>query len=1023
MPSRMAGARGGEGPVAISSSGFIQAPLTSGSGRLLLLPLRQGYAGAMRPSAAAILELARRMGVLSEATLEDLSREAALQQSAGQVTPEVLDAQPAAAKPGALEGPRFAELGELGQGSSGRVVKALDRKLKRQVALKLLMHDDPRSVARFLREASAQARVEHPHVCRVFDVTEHGGRACIAMELVEGGTLSTAAAEMTLEQRVRALAEVAEAVQAAHEQGLLHRDLKPGNVLVQRTAGGFRPVVADFGLAQELDASATATGRLAGTPQFMAPEQAQGEAVLDRRADVWALGATAYAVLVGRPPFEGTIARVIWQVLHDEPPAPRKLAPRLPRDLETVLLKCLRKDPGERYASARELADELRRWLRGEPVQARRPGLILRAASLARRRPRLSAGLMIASALLAGGALWLRARVAGLTEAARVHGRALERAELGLRLAYALPLHDVTPEREQLRAVMREVAQGMEGLPAAGRASSHAVLGRAHLALGELDEARRELSQSVALGPAPAAVSADLGIALGRLYQRARGEAERLREPAAKEAALQKAGLELRDPALRHLRSARAGGAPSPLYLEALAAEVEGRDEDAARLGAQAATEEPQLAEAWRLVGEARNRQALAHLEARRHAELQALLQQSGAAFARALDLARSDPDLLDGECRRLQQQTADFLWHGTVAEGEATAGAAIAACERVLVVDPLHKDAPYRLGHMLLHRLVRMSNAEEKTRDLKMRTLQAAELAIARRPEDSDGWELRANALRVIGYDPNDIPTALIACAWSQQDATRGAELADTRRLPYLLQVRAMATFQEAQLRELRGEDARPVFGRAIADLERVIALRPSPAASSLLGYFLRRQARAAAAAGGDFRRDLNAGEAHELGALAQEPKDSDILLQTTFTMAERAELEAGAGGDGARWAARGLELFDRLAATGVKGPFLKQLRCRLLSVEVETAVRAGRRATEMMAKAGDCFAEKSIDGFEGAALRLLLARAVAVPSRGAEDLRAAREVRKLLSPFEARRIAPLVKRLELLSSAERKR
>ena len=962
----------------------------------------------------AILELARKMGLLSESTIESLSREAALQALSGGDTPVLLEGK-APDAPELVAPERFQELGVLGEGTSGRVVKAFDRKLQRQVALKLLLRDDERSVVRFLREAQAQARVEHAHVCRVFDVTEHGGRACIAMELVEGGTLSSLATEMTLEQRVRALAEVAEAVQAAHEQGLLHRDLKPGNVLVQRTAAGFRPVVADFGLAQELDASATATGRLAGTPQYMAPEQARSESALDRRADVWGLGATAYAVLVGRPPFEGSVAKVLWQVVHEEPPAPRAVQPRLPRDLETVLLTCLRKDPSERYDSARELAEELRRWLRGEPVLARRPGLLVRGAALARRWPKLTAGIAAAAVITVGSALWLRARVAGLTETARVHGRALERAELGLRLAYALPLHDVTKERDALRTTMREVARGMDELPGQSRPQAHAVLGHGHLALGELADARRELEEAVRLGDTRAAVAADLGIALGRLYQRARAEAERLRDPAIRQSLLEAAERDLRGPAVRALQAGRSGGAASPIYLEGLAAELEGRDEDAARLGAQAAAAEPQLAEGFRLVGEARSRQARAFFHERRHDRVRTLLEQSGAAFERALDVARSDPELLGSECWRLEQSAVDLRWTSMSSALDVTR-AAVATCEKALLADPLHADAPLRLAVARGRLAVHKSNSGEDTTDLYQLTLQDSELAIARQPLRAEAWRSRAEVHRLSCADGRAAPaTGLIACAWSAEDATHGLQLADRAELPGLYQARAFSRIQEAELREVSGSDPRPVLDLAIPDLEEVVKLRPEPLVSGLIGFVMRMRARAVAAAGGDFRPDLDGAEARLRESLGKEPTQYDLLIQTAFTLTDRAELESGAGADPSRWSRPGLELLDKLDATAIKNPDHRLLRCRLLAVEAESAQRSGPGAPAALGRARSCF-DKPDPDLAAARLRYLLARAAAVPSGRAADLREARTVQASLSTFEAARLAPLVKQLRVV-------
>jgi serine/threonine-protein kinase len=195
------------------------------------------------------------------------------------------------------------EVGELlGEGGMARVHRAFDKVLKRTVALKLLRSDDPLLIQRFLREARAQAKVAHEHICPIYEVGVLGGRPFIAMQLVEGETLGAAQAKMTLEQRVRVLREVAEAVDAAHQAGLIHRDLKPANILVERTESGeWKPYVLDFGIAREASAEGlTMTGQLLGTPHYMSPEQALGRAAeVDRRTDVYALGATLYELCAG----------------------------------------------------------------------------------------------------------------------------------------------------------------------------------------------------------------------------------------------------------------------------------------------------------------------------------------------------------------------------------------------------------------------------------------------------------------------------------------------------------------------------------------------------------------------------------------------------------------------------------------------------------------------------------------------------------------------------------------------------
>jgi formylglycine-generating enzyme required for sulfatase activity/predicted Ser/Thr protein kinase len=334
----------------------------------------------------------------------------------------------------------------LGRGGMSVVYRAYDEVLGRAVALKFLDEGDPVSTHRFLREARAQAKVEHPHICRIYEVGEIDGRPFIAMQLIAGGALGATGADMSLEQKVRVLREVAEAVHVAHEAGLVHRDLKPDNILVERDdSGGWHPYVMDFGVARETSVSdLTLTGQLVGTPLYMAPEQALGrKAEVDRRTDVYALGATFYELLAQAPPFSGeTVADVLLQVVEREPTPLRRRNPRVPLDLETIAMRCLRKDPAERYPTAQALAEDLGRYLDGKPLRAQRIGPLRRVAALARRNRAITA--TVACAILATSGVAVGLRVA----AAREREEEIER--LSLQGSRALEEARVARSREEL---------------------------------------------------------------------------------------------------------------------------------------------------------------------------------------------------------------------------------------------------------------------------------------------------------------------------------------------------------------------------------------------------------------------------------------------------------------------------------------------------------------------------------------------------------------------------------------------
>ena len=289
-------------------------------------------------------------------------------------------------------------LGLLGKGGMGMVYRARDRRLGRMVALKFIRGDDVVLVRRLKQEARAQASIEHPHVCKVYDVGEFHGQAYIAMQFIDGQPLSAVHQDMTRPDKVLTMALIAEAVHAAHRQGIIHRDLKPSNVMMERAADGrWHPYVLDFGVAHDTNAgySLTQTGALLGTPQYMSPEQARSETKkIDRRSDVYSLGAMFYELLTGEPPVQGeSLTDILLQVLDNDPIPLRQLDPNVPVALETVTLKCLQKEPAARYDSAKALAEDLRRYLDDEPVRARRIGTLRRLYQKARRHKLLVAHL------------------------------------------------------------------------------------------------------------------------------------------------------------------------------------------------------------------------------------------------------------------------------------------------------------------------------------------------------------------------------------------------------------------------------------------------------------------------------------------------------------------------------------------------------------------------------------------------------------------------------------------------------
>jgi tetratricopeptide (TPR) repeat protein len=678
-------------------------------------------------------------------------------------------------------------LSPLGSGGMGEVYKAFDPALQRFVAVKILRSADPETVERFMREARAQARLDHPNICQVHEVGEVEGTPYISMQFIDGQTLDRAAGAMTLEHKVHVAQTVAEALHAAHRVGLIHRDIKPSNIMVERGGDGeWKPYVVDFGLVRDPEAEGlTLTGEVMGTPSYMAPEQARGQLErLDRRTDVYSLGCVLYELLAGLPPFVAPSGMdVLVKMLGEDPEPLRRHHPHVPHDLETITMKCLEKDPARRYDSARALAEDLGRFLDGDPIEARRASPFYRLAKRVRKHRVASALVALAtvavvvSATIAGTTL-MRAR--GQAAAARRFGEEIKEIEGLVRTAAMLPLHDTSRELAMVQERLRGIRRQARELGAAATGPAEYALGRGALAMRRYGEARAHLEAAWRLGYREPEVAYALGLTFGNLYQRALEDAQRIALPELREARERQAEATFRAPALAYLKRAHGAVAETPDYPQGLIAFYEGRWSEALADARRAFAAAPWLYEAEKLAGDVLVAQGNGQQE---HGDLRRAddsYRQAGEAYAAALTIARSDGALYESECSRWMHVMELDIDRGG---GPSLAYArGLEACNRALQASP--GDVPALIAETHLH------------------------------------WRYGAFLARA-GRDA--APTLASAVAMGEKAVESGADDPEAH-----LEL-GLARWTAAELEAGRGEDPRAHLDGAIASFRRAIDIDPT--------------------------------------------------------------------------------------------------------------------------------------------------------------------------------------------------
>ncbi len=630
---------------------------------------------------------------------------------------------------------------------------------------------------------------------------------------------------------------MARAVHAAHRTGLIHRDLKPGNILLARGAlderdardesGGLQPYVVDFGLAMDQDeVSLSRTGMISGTPAYISPEQAQGRP-LDRRTDVYSLGVVLYELLAGEPPFRGgNLARILVQLVQEDAKPLREVDPAIPGDLETIVAKCLEKDPARRYESARDLAEDLDRFLDGEPIHARPAGWAYRTGKRLRKNRALaavSAAALLALLVLGGLSLHAQWRAREKAELAQRFGQRIGEIQTSLRYEATLPRHDITPHKRRLLREMESIRAEMRLLGAVAEGPGSSVLGQAYLALHQYEAARFHLERAWKAGERDPGLSAALGQTLGHFYERSRSDSGL--QGSAAEASREEADRTYRQPALAYLRQAAAEDPESSPYLAALIAYHEKRYPEALAEARRAYLQTPWLHEAGQIEAAVFVAQGSDAANAGRYEEALWLFGRAGEVYGRLLAAAPSHPGLHAADCDRSARSIAAAMAQEDVPETQVAK--ALAACDQALEIDPEMADTMslkasifWRLGDQKVKR------GSDPSPHLAA-GISLANRAIALDPRNARGYEYLVASHRLLaqwklgrGIDARaDIQRSI-------QAARKAVEIQP--ELAFTHNVLGTAYYVLVLDQQRRGIDPAQTLNRATASYERAIALNP---------------------------------------------------------------------------------------------------------------------------------------------------------------------------------------------------
>jgi serine/threonine-protein kinase len=733
---------------------------------------------------------------------------------------------------------RFERLELLGVGGMARVYKAFDPTLGRTVALKFIRGDHPEFAERLLMEARSQARIEHDHVCKVYETGTVNGKPFIAMQFIKGETLPNLIRKLTLEQKVKLMKEVAEGVHAAHRAGLIHRDLKPSNIMVELSEDGeWKPYVMDFGIARQVDSvGLTMPGIVIGSAWYMPPEQARGDSEnLDRRTDVYSLGATMYELICGKPLFDAqNNSEALLKVMTEEPVRLRVRSNNIPVELETIVSKCLEKEPARRYDSARALAEDLTRYLDGEPIQARPTGFTYRLHKKVRKHKTLAVTLGIATIVtLVLGIIAIQTQLRAKEQArlAQQFGEEAATIEGIMRTAHLYPLHDTTKEKQLVRDKMNRIEERMKLFGKSAEGPGHYAIARGHLSLNEYPQALEHITKAWNSGYTESQVAYTLGLAAGGMFQKEMEEVRRIRDPELKKKKRLQIEKQYKEPALRGLKQQSQFQSESTEYIEALIAFHEDQWKKAIEKSDAAIKKRPQFYEATLLKADAYTAIAVDEFD---NGNIALALEKFPIAqkhYENAASVARSDPSPYTGLCRTWNN-VVYITFYSQGGDVNPMIQKGISACDRAIYADPERPDAyALQLQTLWLSGKFKISKGEDPT-DVLTRAIEIGKNAIRVDPKNGRGYVLLGNAFLTLGdYETSRGRKPDTFYLNAIEALKKATQYISTPELAYGQLGNTFAAMGDAEM--LQGKNPSKNYDESMANYEKAIQINPKAAAN----------------------------------------------------------------------------------------------------------------------------------------------------------------------------------------------